>query len=184
MKSFEEKAFHKGVHGGGRGCKNGEGHGRPEHSGRIFGHGEMRLVILQLLGENAAHGYELIKSIEERLDGAYAPSPGLIYPTLTQLEEAGYLSSEAGEDSKRSYSITEAGREYLKFSKNKVDHIFERMAHVASCQRKANSPELSAAMDKLKQALRGKTTQKEFNSAQARSMAEIIEQAAGAIEKL
>lgn len=58
------------------------------------------------------------------------------------------------------------------------------MAHVAACQRRANSPELSTAMDKLKQALRGKTTQKEFNAEQAAAMAEIIEQAAGAIEKL
>ena len=184
MMSFEDKEGRKGGRGGRHGCKNGEGHGHPEHGGRVFGHGEMRLVILQLLSENHAHGYELIKSIEERLNGAYAPSPGLIYPTLTLLEELGYLSSEAGEDSKRSYSITEEGREFLKFSKNKVDHIFERMAHVASCQRKANSPELSAAMDKLKQALRGKTTQKEFNAEQAGAMASIIEQAAGAIEKL
>lgn len=110
MKGFEDKEGRMGGRGGRHGCQNGEGRGHPEHGGRIFGHGEMRLVILQLLSESAAHGYELIKSIEERLNGAYAPSPGLIYPTLTQLEEAGYLSSASGEDSKRSYSITEEGR--------------------------------------------------------------------------
>jgi DNA-binding PadR family transcriptional regulator len=66
--------------------RHGGGHGR---SGlrRFFAHGDLRLVILRLIAEKPRHGYEIIKAIEERVAGAYSPSPGVIYPTLTLLEE-------------------------------------------------------------------------------------------------
>ena len=71
------------------------GHGRHGHGGRsglgrFFAHGDLRLVILHLIAEKPRHGYEIIKAIEEQVGGAYSPSPGVIYPTLTLLEEIGY----------------------------------------------------------------------------------------------
>ena len=87
---------------GGRGARGG---------GRVFGHGGLRFVLLQLIAEKPAHGYELIKAIEDRLGGSYAPSPGVVYPTLTLLEEMGCLSVETADTGGRKrYSITAGGQ--------------------------------------------------------------------------
>src|SRR3982751_4377356 len=78
------------------------GHGRGGRSGlaRFFAQGDLRLVILHLIAEKPRHGYELIKAIEERVAGAYSPSPGVVYPTLTLLEELGYVTVSTGDSAK------------------------------------------------------------------------------------
>jgi DNA-binding PadR family transcriptional regulator len=80
---------------------------------RFFAHGDLRLVILRLIAEKPRHGYEIIKEIEERVGGAYSPSPGVIYPTLTLLEEVGYVDVTPGEGARKLHTITEAGRSFL-----------------------------------------------------------------------
>ena len=77
--------------GGGRFGGHHRGGGRGGRLGRVFDHGDLRYVLLQLIAEKPRHGYELIKAIEEKFGGTYSPSPGSIYPTLTLLEELGYL---------------------------------------------------------------------------------------------
>jgi hypothetical protein len=72
-------------------------HGRGGGLGRFFAHGDLRLVILHLIADKPRHGYELIKAIEEQVAGAYSPSPGVIYPTLTLLEELGYVTVSTGD---------------------------------------------------------------------------------------
>src|ERR1700733_11493128 len=86
--------------------------GRAFRAGRRLASGDLQLVLLALLAERPSHGYELIKALEERSGGFYSPSPGMIYPALTWLEEVGY-ASVAAEGAKKLYSITEAGREHL-----------------------------------------------------------------------
>ena len=95
----------------GEGRMRGEGHGR-RGGGRMFEHGALRWVLLSLIADKPSHGYELIKAVETKLGGAYSPSPGVIYPSLTLLEEMGALESEA-QGGKKLYSITEAGRALL-----------------------------------------------------------------------
>ncbi|RZJ81079.1 MAG: PadR family transcriptional regulator, partial [Brevundimonas sp.] len=80
--------------------------------GRMLGHGALKWLLLSLIGDKPSHGYELIKAVETKLGGAYSPSPGVIYPTLTLLEEMGALTSEA-EGGKKLYSITDEGRRLL-----------------------------------------------------------------------
>ena len=94
---------------------------------RMFEQGDLKLVILRLLEEKPRHGYEIIKELEQRSGGRYAPSPGTVYPTLTMLEEMGYASSteEAG---RKVYSITDEGRKYLTANQGTVDDVFERLA--------------------------------------------------------
>src|SRR5438067_2187641 len=104
--------------------------GGGRHLGRIFGHGDLRLVILKLISEAPRHGYEIIKEIEEKLGGSYSPSPGVIYPTLTWLEELGYASVTAGDGSKKQYAITREGSAYLADNKKAVDTIFGRIDEV------------------------------------------------------
>ncbi|MCC6983665.1 MAG: PadR family transcriptional regulator [Bauldia sp.] len=91
---------------------DGPGGGQTFRARRMLGDGDLRLIALSLIAESPRHGYDIIKALEEKSRGAYSPSPGVVYPTLTFLEEAGYVTS-AAEGSKRVYTITDSGRAYL-----------------------------------------------------------------------
>ena len=93
--------------------------------GRLFEKGDLKYVILQLLSERPAHGYEVIRALEERFGGMYTPSAGAVYPTLQMLEDMEYVSSMQ-QDSKRVYSITDAGRKFLEEQKETVENIRKR----------------------------------------------------------
>ena len=94
----------------------------------MFEQGDLKYVILKLLEEKPRHGYEIIKELEERFRGAYAPSPGTVYPTLTMLEDLGYARATQEEGGKRIYEITAEGRAYLDENKSTVEDIFERIS--------------------------------------------------------
>ena len=96
--------------------------------GRIFEQGDLKYVILRLLEEKPRHGYEIIKELEDRFGGAYSPSPGTVYPTLTMLEDLGYAKASADEAGKKTYTITPEGSAYLAQHSTTVDSIFERIA--------------------------------------------------------
>ena len=108
----------------------GRGRGGPR-GGRVFDQGDLKYVILQLLAEKPRHGYEVIKAIEERFGGAYSPSPGTVYPTLTMLEDMGYTRVTPVEGGKKVYEITEEGRQYLADNRPAVDDIFARISEFA-----------------------------------------------------
>src|ERR1700722_13067141 len=115
--------FDEGFGGRGRGgFERGFGRGR----GRLFDSGDIKLVVLKLLSEQPSYGYQLIKTMEDRLSGGYTPSAGVIYPTLTMLEEEG-LTAASLEDGKKVYSVTQAGSEFLSENKRRVDELFERL---------------------------------------------------------
>ena len=109
-------------HGGGRHGRGGGdfGGGDMMRAGRMLAQGDLRLLALALIAEQPRHGYEIIKVLEEKTEGWYAPSPGIVYPTLTYLEEAGYVTVEA-DGAKKLYSITEEGRAHLAENKDFVD---------------------------------------------------------------
>jgi DNA-binding PadR family transcriptional regulator len=94
---------------------------------RILASGDLQLIILALLSEKPRHGYEIIKQIEEHSSGTYTPSPGMVYPALTYLEEMGYAASES-EGNKKLYSITEAGTAYLNKNRPSVEETLEQLA--------------------------------------------------------
>lgn len=104
------------------------GRRRGFRGGRMFEQGDLKYVILQLLADKPRHGYEIIKALEEKSGGAYAPSAGTVYPTLQLLEDMGYAASVAEEGGKKIYTITEEGRRYLEQNKTAVDDVFERIA--------------------------------------------------------
>lgn len=113
--------FGHGTRGGGRG-----GPGDMFRAGRVLADGDLKLITLSLLAEAPRHGYDIIKALEERSSGIYSPSPGVVYPTLTFLEEAGYASSEA-EGNKKVFSITEAGKAHLEENRHIVDGVLEQI---------------------------------------------------------
>ena len=94
---------------------------------RMLAQGDLRLIALALIAEAPRHGYEIIKLVEEKTADWYSPSPGIVYPTLTYLEEAGYVTACA-EGSKKLYTITDEGRAYLEANRDLVDVVLDRLA--------------------------------------------------------
>jgi DNA-binding PadR family transcriptional regulator len=165
---------------GGRGERSSRGdRGR---AGRVFDSGDLRFVILALIAQKPSHGYELIKAIEERLGGGYSPSPGVIYPTLTLLEELGYASVEAKDDGKKLYTITDAGRAFLAAEKATVETIFHRMDEAGSRGGRF-SPPIMRAMENLRTALKHRMAKDSLSEDDVRAIAEVLDQAAVAVER-
>jgi DNA-binding PadR family transcriptional regulator len=111
---------------GGRGLAGGS-----FRTGRKLASADLQLLILALLAEKPSHGYELIKSLEERSSGFYSPSPGMVYPALSYLEEIGYASVEA-EGAKKLYSVTPEGRRYLEENRVAVEAILSELEKIGS----------------------------------------------------
>jgi DNA-binding PadR family transcriptional regulator len=120
----------RGHSGHGWGGRHGFGGGGDMmRAGRMLAQGDLRLIALALIAEQPRHGYEIIKVLEEKTAGWYSPSPGIVYPTLTYLEEAGYVTAEI-EGSKRLYTITAEGRAHLDENRDFVDAVLERLGAI------------------------------------------------------
>lgn len=99
---------------------------RSRRRSRVFDRGDLKYMILRLLGDRPMHGYEVMRALEEGSGGCYTASPGSVYPTLQMLEDQGYVAS-AEEEGKRVYRITDAGRAFLEEHSDRVDDIVDRV---------------------------------------------------------
>ena len=124
---------HRGHHGFGpfgRGFMEGGGMGgRGFGMGRKLTSGDLQLLILKLLDEKSRYGYEIIKDLDERSKGFYVPSPGMVYPALTYLEEIGH-ATVAVDGARKLYSITETGKEHLAKNLSTADALFTQFGRV------------------------------------------------------
>src|SRR5215469_10642254 len=148
---------------------------------RMFGAGDLRYVILQLISEKPSHGYEIIKSIQERLGGTYAPSPGIVYPMLTMLEEMGWASSVT-EGTRKLYSITEEGSKALAENKAVVDALFARMDTVRAQYATQRPQQIERAVENLRMALRMKMGS--LTTEQIHAITDILDTATKQIERI
>ena len=174
----------EGRHCSGRGEFGGWRHGfRGGRGGslRFFGAGDLRYVILQLISEKPSHGYEIIKSIQERLGGMYAPSPGVVYPMLTMLEEMGY-ATVVTEGARKLYTITEEGSKALAENKAQVDALFARMDQVRGEQGGERAQQIERAIANFRMALRMKKGP--LTTEQIHAITDIIDAAAKQIERV
>jgi DNA-binding PadR family transcriptional regulator len=121
----------RGRRGFGFGGRHGFGGGDMIRAGRMLATGDLRLIALALIAEQPRHGYEIIKVLEEKTSGWYSPSPGIVYPTLTFLEEAGYVTAQT-EGAKKLYTITDEGRAHLDQNRDFVDTVLERIAAIGN----------------------------------------------------
>jgi DNA-binding PadR family transcriptional regulator len=147
---------------------------------RFFGAGDLRYVILQQIAEKPSHGYEIIKSIQERLGGTYAPSPGVVYPMLTMLEEMGH-ATVVSDGARKLYTITEEGSKSLAENKAMVDAIFAKMDHARSEHGSDRSPQIERAVENFRMALRMKKGP--LTTEQIHAITDIIDAAAKQIER-
>ena len=183
--SFEH--FGRGRHGfGGRGFMGG----------RKLGAEELQLIILALLAEQPRHGYEIIKSLEETSKGFYTPSPGMVYPALTYLEEVGEATVET-DGSRKRYSITDAGLARLAAHREFVDAVLAQLARVGSRMDRVRQAFVGedphpdddvgfAAVDRARRALRAALLARLSASPSAESlarMAQILDEATEALRK-
>src|SRR5580700_1645917 len=164
-----------GRHGGGGGRFGFGGRGNWDFGGRdpedwmrakrMLAQGDLRLIALALIAEAPRHGYEIIKLLEEKTGDWYSPSPGIVYPTLTYLEEANYVTASA-EGSKKLYTITDEGRAYLAANRELVDVVLDRLAAIGERvrrwrrdsrgereNRRALPPLVEATLDHLREAV-------------------------------
>ena len=166
----------------GHGGRGGRHWGRGQGFGRPFDHGELRLVVLALIAEKPRHGYEIIKAIEEQFGGSYTPSPGVVYPTLTMLEESGNATvEEIG--GKKCYTITEQGKEFLAANRVSTDAAMGRMRGHGFREGMGRAPQLVRAVQNLKLALRLRQQSGPMTDEQLQKIVSAIDAAAIAIER-
>ncbi|NII72841.1 DNA-binding PadR family transcriptional regulator [Dyella sp. SG562] len=157
------------------------GGGRRGGGGRMFGHGDLKLLLLALIEQQPRHGYELIRLIEEMFHGHYSPSPGAIYPTLTMLEELGHAQVENEQGGRKLYAITDAGRAFLDENRSAVQAVMSRTEESARMAARMSLPmSIRNAMHALKHALlmRGAS---DWSKAETQRVASILEKAAADI---
>ncbi|ELY5879717.1 PadR family transcriptional regulator [Cronobacter sakazakii] len=157
-----------------------DGHRRP----RFFGNGELRLVMLDILCAGESHGYELIKAIETLTAGHYAPSPGVVYPTLDALAAQGFVVLHDEENGRKKIAITDAGRAWLGENREALDHIQARMRARAIGHKLRKDPQMKRALDNMKAVLDLKVNQAEISPETLKQIIGIIDRAALEISQL
>lgn len=160
-------------------------HGGPRRGGpgRLFDYGELRLVLLALIAEEPRHGYELIKLIEERSGGSYDPSPGVIYPTLTWLDDMGYARAETDDGGRKRYSLTGEGRSFLDANSRTADELLARLA-ANEGHRPTDVPlPVIRAMQNLKTAMRLRLRRGALDEASSEQIATALDAAVKIVER-
>lgn len=171
------------------------GHGRPdmrwgmeEKSGRgrrarMFDGGELRLVLLKLIADEPRHGYDLIKGIEDLTGGGYAPSPGVVYPTLTMLTDMDFITEEAADGARKRFAVTEAGTAHLAENAELVDVLMARLSGLGEDRKRTDARSVRRAMGNLRQVLINRLSEAE-DEAFVHRIVEAIDEAARKIEQL
>lgn len=156
------------------------GFGRRE---RLFDAGDLKIVILKLLSEQPSYGYQLMKTMEERLAGGYTPSAGVIYPTLTMVEEEG-LGAASVENNKKVYTVTDEGKVYLQAHAARADELFQRIDAAGKSFGRGRAPELMRAFDDLRHAVRARCSRDSTTPKLLKEIADVIHSAAKTIDQL
>lgn len=148
---------------------------------RLFGQGDVRLIILRLIGEKPSHGYEIIKAIEDRLGGAYSPSPGIIYPALTLLEEQGLIRVQSTDGPRKLYTITPEGESELERNRAAAGEVFARMEAIGARYGGGAAPQILRAMENLRHALRLRLSQGPLGAEHVARIANLLDEAAKSV---
>lgn len=152
-------------------------------SRRRFESGDLRLILLKLIEEQPRHGYDLIREIEERSGGAYVPSPGVVYPTLTLLQDMGLIEEAASEGARKPFAITSDGKAHLAERIEEVEALFARLSGMDE-KRKAGGAPIKRAVRNMMSALWHRVTSEDMDEDRLHEIADILDEAARKIERL
>jgi len=161
-----------------------DGEGRRGRGRRVFDASELQLVLLKLLSEQPRHGYDLIRAIEELTGGAYSPSPGVVYPTLTMLSEMGHTREDQSEGSRKTYAVTPDGQAFLDARKTEVAALMARLAEMASERARFDNAPVRRAMMNLRAVLMHRLGEEAVKPETLHAVTAIIDEAAQRIERL
>lgn len=169
----------RGGRGGGGGGRGGRGRRR------MFDSGELRIVLLALIEKEPRHGYDLIKAIEEMTGGDYAPSPGVVYPTLSLLEDTGLIASVETDGARKAFRITDAGIAELTEKREEADALLARLSEAGEDrEQRAGGPQIGRAVGNLMAAMAHRLASGETDAEFKHKVAEILDEAAQKIERL
>jgi DNA-binding PadR family transcriptional regulator len=157
---------------------------RGRRARRVFEGGELRLVLLTLIAEQPRHGYDLIRAIEEMTGGQYAPSPGIVYPTLTMLQDMGLVEEAAGEGARKPFQITEAGTAHLEENKEEAEELIARLKRLSPSHYPEGGSPVWRAMRNLGVAIRHRVARGEITEETVHEVAGLIDELAQKIERL
>ncbi|KMS59236.1 PadR family transcriptional regulator [Novosphingobium barchaimii LL02] len=167
-----------GRDGGGRG---GPGGGRRK---RLFDQAELQTLLLALIAESPRHGYDLIREIEALSGGDYAPSPGVVYPALTYMEESGLIAPVADETSRKAFALTDEGRARAETDSAKAAELKERLTALAAQRDKVDPAPVRRAMHALKTAMFDRLSQDGADRELVLKVADAIDEATRKIERI
>jgi DNA-binding PadR family transcriptional regulator len=151
---------------------------------RMFDGSELRLVLLKLIADETRHGYELIRAIEEMTGGAYAPSPGVVYPTLSLLDEMALIAEQRSDDAKKRFAITDDGRTHLAERAEEVARLLARLEELGSHRRRHQGAPVGRAMKNLAVAIQHRVQRGDFSDETMHEVAGLIDEVAQRIERL
>lgn len=164
---------------GGRGSR-GERGGRR----RMFDSGELRLVLLKLISDQPRHGYDLIREIETLSGGSYAPSPGVVYPTLTLLQDMGLIGEAPADGARKLFDITEAGTAHLAEQAEAVEAAMAKLAAMSERTERTDGMQVRRAMGNLREALQIRLSRDDVSVETLHAVTALIDEAAQKIERL
>jgi len=162
------------------------GGGRPGggRRGRMFDGSELRLVLLKLIADAPRHGYDLIREIEALTSGAYAPSPGVVYPTLTLLDEMGLIEEQQSQGAKKRFAATETGRAHLVEEAEQVAALMARLTALGEQRDRVDAAPIRRAMGNLKMALGETFGRQDVPQERMHEVAAMIDELAQRVERL
>jgi DNA-binding PadR family transcriptional regulator len=150
----------------------------------MFEGGELRLVLLKLIAEQPRHGYDLIRAIEELTGGQYAPSPGVVYPTLTMLQDMGLIEEAAGEGGRKPFQITEAGTGHLEENEEEAEELIVRLKRLSPSHHPEGGSPVWRAMRNLGMAIRNRLGHGDVTDETVHELAALIDEFAQRVERL
>jgi DNA-binding PadR family transcriptional regulator len=175
---------HRGYHGFGRGGRGEADDPRGGRRRRIFDSGELRLVLLKLIADQPRHGYELIRAIEELTGGLYVPSPGMVYPILTLLQDMGHIEEATSGGTRKQFAVTAEGAAHLAEKRQEVEALFARLSELASARQRTDGGPIRRAMGNLRAVLMYRLDRENVEAETVHAVAAILDEAAQKIERL
>ncbi|MFM9827348.1 MAG: PadR family transcriptional regulator [Sphingomonas sp.] len=151
---------------------------------RVFDGGELRLVLLRLIADAPRHGYELIRAIEELTHGAYAPSPGIVYPTLTLLDDMELVEEQKTEGARKQFSVTAAGLTHLADRAEEVAALMARLQEMGEARAKPQTASIRRAMVNLRTVLMHKFARGDMSTERLHEIVAMVDDLAQQIERL
>jgi DNA-binding PadR family transcriptional regulator len=163
---------------------HGRGHHRRHGRHRIIDSGELQLLLMRLLEETSRHGYDLIREIEAMTGGAYAPSPGMVYPTLTLLQEMDMIAELESDGPRKAFILTDQGQAEAAAKTQDMDQIVARLSAMRATQDRVDGGPVRRAVDNLRRVIRSRLISDDVDKEMLHTVAGILDETAQRIERL